>query len=222
MTEPSPPYLTFWQIANRWAAELERPLMEVIQVMRADSTYLYPHPFECPAPALIVYPTALFHGQGVITQVTIANAFRISGDGANFRTPEYLDAVAFLNSAETPPEPDNETQIHLSHFVIKKADFEQYCKGKGYPLPKFWYPSPPEREDLETVAENFDPVAFVCQQLKANIDKDVIAFRLHGHGLQYGQIADVLHPGRYNETQHEARRQCGRRMVQSGKQKCHA
>jgi len=162
------PYLTFWQVAEKWAEELKQPIMEVIQVMRAHATSQdllnsfskQQDPFEsrsqpshdCSTPPLPVYPTAFFNSRGELSRARVFNATRMveidtrNGIGVekkfrtSYRTREYNAAEAFLNSANCPPEPTEEVKKHLTHFSIKKEDFEKYCNEKGYPLPQFWFP----------------------------------------------------------------------------------
>ncbi|GFE57219.1 hypothetical protein [Geobacter sp. AOG1] len=153
--EPTP-YLTFWQVAEQWAEEMRRPIMGVVQIMRHHATYQYPHPTPCPVPSLLVWPTAYISPKGEINESTIyiasemvkkENAPRLeelkgreSRYRTAYRTPEYIAAEAFFNSAACPPEPTEEIKKHLSLFAIRREDFREWCLGEGETLPKFWFP----------------------------------------------------------------------------------
>jgi hypothetical protein len=150
------PYFSFWQVAKKWAEESKKPVMEVIQIMRVHATYKYPHPYPCPGPSLLVWPTACFSAKGEIDEISIFNANRMvekehalstedikrgkSRYRTKYRTPEYNAAEAFFNSSECPPEPTEEIKNHLSMFAIRREDFRNWCLGEGEPLPRFWFP----------------------------------------------------------------------------------
>jgi hypothetical protein len=152
------PYLTFWQVAEKWSEESKKSLMEVIQIMRVHATYKYPstNARPCPVPSLLVWPTACFSAKGEIDEITIFNANRmIEKDVApsiedikrgkskyrtKYRTPEYIAAESFFNSSESPPEPTEEVKKYLSLFAIRREDFRNWCFVEGEPLPKFWFP----------------------------------------------------------------------------------
>lgn len=151
----SSPYLTFWQVAERWAQELNKPVMDIVQIMRAQATYKYPYPHPCQVPSLLVWPTACFSAQGEISELSMFNANRMaekepsssleelmpSGSKyrTKYRTPEYIAAEVYFNSADCPPEPTEEIKRHLSHFVIRREDFRKWCLDEGEPLPRFWF-----------------------------------------------------------------------------------
>lgn len=148
-------YLTFWQVAERWAQELNKPVMDVVQIMRARATYKYPYPYPCQVPSLLVWPTACFSAQGEISELSMFNANRmaekelspsleelkLSGSKYQtiYRTPEYIAAEVFLNSADCPPESTEEIKRHLSLFAIRREDFGKWCLAEGEPLPRFWF-----------------------------------------------------------------------------------
>ena len=148
-------YLTFWQVAERWAQELNKPVIDVVQIMRARVTYKYPYPYPCQVPSLLVWPTACFSAQGEISELSMFNANRmaekelspsleelkLSGSKYQtiYRTPEYIAAEVFLNSADCPPESTEEIKRHLSLFAIRREDFGKWCLAEGEPLPRFWF-----------------------------------------------------------------------------------
>jgi len=178
----SPSYFTFWQVAEKWSHELRQPTMEVIQAMRSDATYLHPHP-DCPAPALIIWPEAFVHPHGHTDSMKASEACKMVENHATYRTPEYLAALAFLNSAESPPELTEEIKKHLSCFIITKEHFKEYCINTGQPLPKFWFPQIPQGDEIfpSEQAETGDETLS---------DKQVEA-KLKG-GRPKGQLAEAI------------------------------
>jgi len=156
----SPSYFTFLQVAEKWSHELRQPTMEVIQAMRSDATYLHPHPQSCPKPALMVWPEEFVHPHGHTDSMKAFEACRMvekdsrNGIGVHkkfrtqYRTPEYLAALAFLNSAKSPPELTDELKEQLACLIIRREDFEKYCNEKGYSLPKFWFPQVPQGDEI--------------------------------------------------------------------------
>jgi hypothetical protein len=149
MMEPS--YYTVWSLAEKWAEELRKPVMEVIQIIREHATYQNPHPYQSLAPSLLIWPTAMFSAKGEINEVSVFNATKLvrvkapkkapvtSKFRASFRTPEYDAAMAFFNSAECPHEPTEEIKKHLSLIAVQKKDFRNWCVCERKPLPRFWF-----------------------------------------------------------------------------------
>lgn len=155
MIGPSP-YFTLWQVATKWAEELNKPVMDVVQILKVDSAYKYPYPQPCPEPALKIRLVDFIGVTGNVDEYTISKATKhVLKDNApsleelkpgetRFRsaywTPENVAALTFLNSADCPPEPTEEIKNHLSRFGILRDDFRKWFLGKGEPLPKFWFP----------------------------------------------------------------------------------
>jgi hypothetical protein len=155
MIEPAP-YFTFCQVAEKWASETNKPVMDVIQIMRAKSTYGTHSSPNSSFPPLQIWPTACFSPQGDVNEITIFNSSQLvekdhceSVNGvkptSKFRsklyTPEYKAALEFLNSAISPPSLTDEIKYHLSLFTIRREDFENWCRSEEEPLPRFWFPS---------------------------------------------------------------------------------
>lgn len=90
MIGPSP-YFTLWQVATKWAEELNKPVMDVVQILRGQSAYQKPYTprpvgdlqrqaFDnrepCPEPALKIRPIGFIGATGNVDEYTVLKATR--------------------------------------------------------------------------------------------------------------------------------------------------
>jgi hypothetical protein len=209
-------YFTFWEVAEQWAEELNMPVKEVIKRMKAHCTYKVPHPYHCPPPSLKIMPQAFVSVRGEVDVIRIADAQRMvekdqpgSATGnkhtskyrANYRTPEFNAALAFLNSSESPPVLTEEIKKHLSQFVILREDFEKFCTEKEYSLPRFWFPSihqNAEHEEKATLkaAAMGTPEEYIQKRRADGATQDLIIYELReDYALTNRKIARLLDVG---------------------------
>ena len=132
------PYLSFWQVAEKWSKELRCPVIDVIMDMKRAATYPIPTPPGF-SPPLLVHPILFISPQGQINEHTFHRATRTDVPNPNYYcTDSYKAGVQFLNSGECPVEVTTEIQEHLSQFGILREDFGKWCSEAGRPMPKFW------------------------------------------------------------------------------------
>lgn len=139
MKKPEPCY-NFWQVAEKWANELNEPVVDTIQRLRRYSTYAP----DGSCPSMVFWPTAFFDPKGEINHIRVANVTRHNKDRKHYWTKELESSLEFMDSAYLPPEPTQELKNLLTQLSIRREDFERGCISENQPLPKFWFKSDSE------------------------------------------------------------------------------
>lgn len=136
MKKKPEPYFTFWQVAEKWANELNEPVVDTIQRLRRYSTY---GP-DGSCPSMVFWPTAFFGPKGEINHIRVANVTHHNKDRKHYWTEDLVSALEFLDSAYLPPDPTQELKNLLTQFSIRREYFERGCIAENEPLPEFWFP----------------------------------------------------------------------------------
>lgn len=218
MIKPSP-YLSFWQVAEKWSRELKCPVMDVIMDMKRDATYPVPSFPSDPPPPLLIMPIRFFSPQGHLDRYTAFRATNTSGP-YYYWTEAYVAGLLFLNSGECPAEVTDEIKNQLSQFGIRREDFEKWCSDSGRPLPEFWGHNS-NRVDTEANASPINGLSaeeYIAKCHSDGIPEATIAINLRdNYHLLNHKIASLLGRDKgLNDRQRMALKQRGQRLCKDG------
>jgi len=128
------PYYTLWQIAEKWSRERGTSPLEIVMTLKPHLTYLED-------PLLVAWPAATVYPDGEVSHMRFVELTRIQADGTTKLYNEELRAATdLLNSCEVLDAGDL-LKSALSKFIIRRPDFEAWCRNAGYELPHFWFTS---------------------------------------------------------------------------------
>ena len=132
-------YLTIWQVAERWADETKRPVIDVLQMLKRHSV----NPTDGSLPVLLCKPTAHFNPKGECNEYTrFASSRLMPGrtDRTNLSTDDFIAGLNALNNSIPPAAVTPEVITAFNQFAYRREDFREGCLKLGKPLPRFWFP----------------------------------------------------------------------------------
>lgn len=173
--EDQKPFYTFWQIAEKWAKELKKSEIEVLQRLKRYSAYST----DGSEPVMIFWPTECFNAKGELNEITVFNANRLIKvtTQTKFSEDSHAVAVKLMNSAGFS-ELSVETKNAFNQFAIKREDFEKGCIKLGLPLPRFWF-----QQDDESGFQTLNPLTEASKVLASQriSERDKYLDEIMGH-----------------------------------------